>query len=31
MVDKVIVIKDGLITREYENMNKVPAARLEDL
>lgn len=31
MVDKVIVIKDGLITRGYENMNKVPAARLEDL
>ncbi|MBQ3664707.1 MAG: ABC transporter ATP-binding protein [Lachnospiraceae bacterium] len=31
MVDQVIVIKDGLIAREYENMNKVPAARIEDL
>lgn len=31
MVDKVIVIKDGRISKEYENETKVPAADLEDL
>lgn len=31
MVDKVIIIKDGLISKEYENKTKIPAAELEDL
>ena len=31
MVDKVIIIKDGQISKEYENETKVPAAELEDL
>lgn len=31
MVHKVIKIKDGLISSEYENENRVPAAELEDL
>ena len=31
MVHKVIHIKDGEISREYENQVRVPAARLEDL
>ncbi len=31
MVHKVIVIKDGQISREYENETRVPAAELEDL
>ena len=31
MVHKVIHIKDGEISREYENKVRVPAARLEDL
>ena len=31
MVDKVIIIKDGQISKEYLNDVKVPAAELEDL
>lgn len=31
MVHKVIKIKDGLISKEYEIENRVPAAELEDL
>lgn len=31
MVHKVIIIKDGQISREYENETRVPAADLEDL
>lgn len=31
MVHKVIIIKDGQISREYENERRVPAAELEDL
>ena len=31
MVDKVIGIKDGLISQDYENDRKVPAAKLGDL
>ena len=31
MVHKVIIIKDGQISKEYENETKVPAAELEDL
>lgn len=31
MVHKVIRIKDGQISREYENETRVPAAKLEDL
>lgn len=31
MVDKVILIKDGQISREYENTQRIPAAELEDL
>ena len=31
MVHKVIIIKDGLVRKEYENEKRVPAAELEDL
>ncbi|MBP3273093.1 MAG: ABC transporter ATP-binding protein [Ruminococcus sp.] len=31
MVHKVIIIKDGLIKKEYDNETRVPAAELEDL
>ena len=31
MVHKVIRIKDGRISKEYRNENRIPAARLEDL
>lgn len=31
MVHKVIIIKDGMIKKEYENETRVPAAELEDL
>ena len=31
IVHKVIFIKDGLISREYENEKRIPAAELEDL
>lgn len=31
MVHKVIIIKDGQISKEYENEQRVPAAELEDL
>lgn len=31
MVHRVILIKDGLISREYENERRIPAAELEDL
>ena len=31
MVHKVIIIKDGLMHKEYENETRVPAAELEDL
>ena len=31
MVHKVIFLKDGLITKDYENKTRVPAAELEDL
>lgn len=31
MVHKVIRIKDGQISREYDNEVRVPAAQLEDL
>ena len=31
MVDQVIILKDGLIKKNYKNETKVPAAELEDL
>ncbi len=31
MVHKVIFLKDGLVTKDYENEKRVPAAELEDL
>lgn len=31
MVHKVIFVKDGLITKEYLNETRIPAAQLEDL
>jgi len=31
MVHKVIIVKDGLIKKDYINENRVPAAELEDL
>lgn len=31
MVHKVIVIKDGQISKEYDNEVRTPAAELEDL
>ena len=31
MVDQVIILKDGLIKKNYRNETKVPAAELEDL
>ena len=31
MVHKVILVKDGVIKKEYENEVRVPAAELEDL
>jgi putative ABC transport system ATP-binding protein len=31
MVHKVIYLKDGLITKDYENETRVPASELEDL
>lgn len=31
MVHKVIFIKDGLVSKEYENEERVPASELEDL
>lgn len=31
MVHKVIMLKDGMIKKEYENETRVPAAELEDL
>ena len=31
MVHKVIIVKDGLIKKDYENESRVPAAELEDL
>ena len=31
MVHKVIFIKDGLVSKEYENEVRVPASELEDL
>lgn len=31
MVHKTILIKDGQISREYENTQRIPAAQLEDL
>ena len=31
MVHKVIIIKDGLVKKEYENEKRIPAAELEDL
>ena len=31
MVHKVLVVKDGIIKKEYENSTRVPAAELEDL
>lgn len=31
MVHKVIILKDGLIKKDYENETRVPAAQLEDL
>lgn len=31
MVDQVIILKDGLIKKDYKNEVKVPAAELEDL
>ena len=31
MVHKVIFLKDGLVTKDYENEVRVPAAQLEDL
>ena len=31
MVHKVIIIKDGLVKKEYMNETRTPAAELEDL
>lgn len=31
MVHKVVIVKDGLVTKDYANENRVPAAELEDL
>lgn len=31
MVDQVIMVKDGLIKKNYKNETKIPAAELEDL
>ncbi|MDO5156287.1 MAG: ABC transporter ATP-binding protein [Eubacteriales bacterium] len=31
MVHKVIYLKDGMISKEYENETRIPAAQLEDL
>lgn len=31
MVDQVIIIKDGLIVKDYRNESKIPAMELEDL
>ncbi|CDA72044.1 aBC transporter ATP-binding protein [Ruminococcus sp. CAG:579] len=31
MVHKVIILKDGMIKKEYENETRIPAAELEDL
>lgn len=31
MVNKVIIVKDGLIKKDYENEIRIPAAELEDL
>ena len=31
MVDQVIILKDGLIKKDYKNEVKIPAAELEDL
>ena len=31
MVHKVIILKDGLIKKDYENESRVPASQLEDL
>ncbi|MBR6044007.1 MAG: ABC transporter ATP-binding protein [Ruminococcus sp.] len=31
MVHKVIILKDGIIKKDYENESRVPAAELEDL
>ena len=31
MVHKVIFLRDGLVTKDYENETRVPAAQLEDL
>ena len=31
MVHKVIILKDGMIKKEYENKTRIPAAELEDL
>jgi putative ABC transport system ATP-binding protein len=31
MVHKVIILKDGMIKKEYENETRIPAAALEDL
>lgn len=31
MVDQVIILKDGLIKKDYRNEVKIPAAELEDL
>lgn len=31
MVHKVIILKDGIIKKDYENQSRIPAAELEDL
>jgi putative ABC transport system ATP-binding protein len=31
MVHKVIIVKDGLIKKEYINETRIPASQLEDL
>lgn len=31
MVDKVVIIKDGTVAKDYRNSNKIPAVELEDL
>lgn len=31
MVHRVIQIKDGLVSEEYENQNRIPALELQDL
>ena len=31
MVHKVIIVKDGLIKKDYLNETRIPAAELEDL